>query len=235
VTASSAPDAGTPLLRTQGLGRVFDRGAAPTIALDQVDLEIAAASSVAIIGPSGGGKSTLLSLIGLLDKPTRGRIWLQNHAVDELTERQKRLLRNSQIGWVFQNFNLIGTMTALENVVLPLRYNPKIKRSEYAERGHRVLQQVGLEDKAHAYPEQLSGGQQQRVAIARALVTQPRLILADEPTGNLDSHTSEQIISLLLSLVDDGTTLIVVTHDPDIAQRCDRRINLKDGRVVGDL
>jgi len=219
------------MIRTRGLTRVFGRGGAPTVALKDVDLDIGGHGSVAIQGPSGGGKSTLLSILGLLDEPTSGQVWLQEHRVDQLSARQKRLLRNRQIGWIFQNFNLVGTMNALHNVILPLRFNPDVDARDRGRLGRQALERVGLADKAHALPQELSGGQQQRVAIARALVAGPRLVLADEPTGNLDSATSEQIMTLLLDQVAEGATLIVVTHDAGVAARCDRRLEIHDGQV----
>lgn len=217
------------MIRTHQLTRIFNRGPNQVVAVNRVDLEIEAGHSVAIQGPSGSGKSTLLSILGLLDDATSGEVWFRDHAVSQLSSRQKRLLRNAQLGWIFQNFNLIGNMDVLENVTLPLRYNPEIEPREYRDRGMRVLDQVGLGDKAGSRPAELSGGQQQRVAIARALVQQPRLLLADEPTGNLDSETSDRILRLLLELANAGTTLLLVTHDNQIAEQCQRRLRMIDG------
>lgn len=220
------------MIRACDLSRVFNSGPARVTAVDRVNLEISAAETVAIQGPSGSGKSTLLSLLGLLDDATFGEIWFHDHRLTELTHGQKRELRNAQIGWVFQNFNLIGQMTVLENVALPLRYNPAVASGEYHERAMQVLDQVGLAAKAESHPGELSGGQQQRVAIARALVQDPRLLLADEPTGNLDQATGNKVIDLLLELCSRGTTMIMVTHDDGIATRCARRIRMADGHLI---
>jgi len=222
------------MIGTHQLTRIFNPGPNQVVAVNRVDLEIGAGQSVAIQGPSGSGKSTLLSILGLLDDATFGEVRFRNQAISELSSHQKRLLRNSQLGWIFQNFNLIGNMSVLENVTLPLRYNPEIKPGDYSARGMRILEQVGLRDKAASRPAELSGGQQQRVAIARALVQQPRLLLADEPTGNLDSETGDRILGLLLDLVNSGTTLLVVTHDDQVAMRCQRRIRMIDGRLADD-
>jgi len=222
----------TDLLCARAVSRVFDRGRVHTVALDGINLAIDAGESVAIQGPSGSGKSTLLSLLGLLDVPSQGEIFLRGQRVGDLTRRQQRLLRNRQIGWVFQNFNLIGNLNALENITLPLRYDADATRKTYAERGRVQLERVGLSSKAGSRPNELSGGEQQRVAIARALVNIPQLLLADEPTGNLDSASGSAIMDLLLGLVDSGTTLVVVTHDDAIASRCHRRVRLIDGRIV---
>lgn len=223
------------MIRAHQLTRIFDRGPNRVVAVNEVDLEIEEGQSVAIQGPSGSGKSTLLSILGLLDDATSGEVWFHGQAISGLSSRQKRLLRNGQLGWIFQNFNLIGNMDVLENVTLPLRYNPEVRSKEYRYRGLRVLNQVGLQDKANAQPAELSGGQQQRVAIARALVQQPSVLLADEPTGNLDSETGDRILGLLLDLVDSGTTLFVVTHDDQVAAHCQRRIHMLDGRVADSV
>jgi len=222
----------TDLLRAHMVSRVFDQSRVHTVALDDVNLCISAGESVAIQGPSGSGKSTLLSLLGLLDVPSHGEIFLCGEPVGKLTRRQQRLLRNRQIGWVFQNFNLIGNLDALENVTLPLRYDANAAGQAYADRGMAQLKTVDLAGKAKSHPNELSGGEQQRVAIARALINNPQLLLADEPTGNLDSASGNAIMDLLLGLVDSGTTLVVVTHDDLIASRCQRRVQLRDGRIV---
>ncbi len=200
--------------------------------LDDISIDICDGDYVAIVGPSGSGKSTLLSIVGLLENITNGHYFLQGHDVAKLTRSQLRELRNTQIGWVFQNFNLIGSMTCIENVSLPLRYNNTAKRDSYLVRAQDVLSSVGLLDKQDEYPEKLSGGQQQRIAIARALINKPALIVADEPTGNLDSKTSQLIMSLFKELNEQGVTILIVTHDPDIAKQCDYQVQLHDGQVV---
>ena len=200
-------------------------------ALGSIDLTIERGEFIALEGPSGSGKSTLLSIIGLLDKQTSGEYYLVGKEVHGLSAYQRALLRNQHVGWVFQNFNLISDMTVLENVILPLRYHPSVDKSEFNELGMRALTQVEIGDKANNYPPELSGGQQQRVAIARALVTEPDLILADEPTGNLDGVTASQILSLFEHLNQKGLNNLV-THDASIAARCQRRLQLQDGDLV---
>lgn len=200
--------------------------------LKNISLDITDGETLAITGPSGSGKSTLLSILGLLDTATQGEYLLREQEINSLSRRQKSIIRNRHIGWIFQNFSLIGDMTALENVALPLRFNHEIAKSTYREKAEEALLKVGLADKKNSRPCELSGGQQQRVAIARALVNQPGLILADEPTGNLDSSTGQEIIKLLLSFASLGTTVIIVTHDQSIATRCQRIIRLIDGVIV---
>lgn len=212
----------------------FFLGAAKEKVLHDVELTINDRETIAILGPSGSGKSTLLSIIGLLDEPSQGDFLLRGQNTNKLTRYQKSQLRNKHIGWIFQNFNLINSMTVLENVVQPMRFNSAISPSEYVTRATEVLEQVGLAHKLSSTPDKLSGGQQQRVAIARALVNKPSLILADEPTGNLDQKTGRDIIELLLSLTLAGSTLIMVTHDESVAARCKRNVHLLDGRVVHD-
>lgn len=220
------------LIRLDKISRTFNQGSVKVEALKNVSLQVFDGESVAIEGASGSGKSTLLSILGLLDNESSGDYFLRSHQVTSLTRKQKTLLRNRHIGWVFQNFNLIGDMTALENVALPLRYNPDVSSKDYTRRASEVLDRVGLADKLNARPNELSGGQQQRVAIARALVNRPSLLLADEPTGNLDSKTSQSIVDLLIELSVDGATVLLVTHDPKVARQCSRRIFLADGRMV---
>ncbi|WP_216362541.1 ABC transporter ATP-binding protein [Bowmanella denitrificans] len=219
------------LIHLRQASKTFGQGATTHNVLKGIDLSIDAGEAVAIVGPSGGGKSTLLSILGLLDKTSGGEYQLKGQNVNALTRRQTSILRNRHIGWVFQNFSLIGSLSALENVALPLRYNPSIPPSDYARLSKQVLEQVGLADKLHLRPDALSGGQQQRVAVARALVNQPALLLADEPTGNLDSHAGEAVMQLLLECHQRGTTLLMVTHDNGLAKRCQRQIFLKDGRI----
>ncbi len=217
------------LIKTKSVSKVFSRARNRFQALGSIDLTIERGEFIALEGPSGSGKSTLLSIIGLLDKQTSGEYYLVGKEVHGLSAYQRALLRNQHVGWVFQNFNLISDMTVLENVILPLRYHPSVDKSEFNELGMRALTQVEIGDKANNYPPELSGGQQQRVAIARALVTEPDLILADEPTGNLDSVTASQILSLFEHLNQKGSTILMVTHDASIAARCQRRLQLQDG------
>ena len=220
------------LIKLNNIGRTFGQGPGKLDALSDISLEVADGESLAIEGTSGSGKSTLLSIIGLLDQETSGEYFLRAHQVTGLTAKQKSVLRNRHIGWIFQNFNLINDMKAIENVALPLRYDSRVPAADYVERAANALERVGLSAKMKSRPNELSGGQQQRVAIARALVNKPSLLLADEPTGNLDSKTSGSIVDLLLELQSEGTTVILVTHDAAVASRCQRRIRLEDGRLV---
>jgi putative ABC transport system ATP-binding protein len=202
-------------------------------ALRGIDLKIKGGEFVAIIGPSGSGKSTLMHIIGILDKPTSGTVVLEDHNIAELSEEKLAALRNKHIGFVFQAFNLLPRTTALENVELPLIYSGVPVR-ERKKRAEEVLNIVGLIDRGGHTPSQLSGGQQQRVAIARALITKPSLILADEPTGNLDSKAGEEIINLLKDLNKKGNTIVMVTHELEIAQEAKRIIQMRDGQIVSD-
>lgn len=221
------------LIEMKSLSKVFGNGKTQFKALDGVDLTIQRGEFVALEGASGSGKSTLLSIIGLLDTQSMGEYSLAGYPVHKLSSYQRATLRNQHVGWVFQNFNLVNDMTVLENVMLPLRYHPLIEKAQFEERALQSLRQVNIEDKTENYPSELSGGQQQRVAIARALVTEPDLILADEPTGNLDSTTSDQILALLESLHANGATILMVTHDQKVAARCKRRLQLEDGHWKG--
>lgn len=220
------------LIRLNSVYHAFSNSVNQAPVLSNISLNIADGETVAITGPSGSGKSTLLSILGLLDTATQGEYFLRDQEVNSLSRQQKGLIRNRHIGWIFQNFSLIGDMTALENVALPLRFNHDVAKSTYRTKAEEALLKVGLADKLHSRPCELSGGQQQRVAIARALVNQPGLILADEPTGNLDSSTGEDIVKLLLSFASLGTTVVIVTHDQSIATRCQRVIQLTDGVIV---
>jgi putative ABC transport system ATP-binding protein len=202
-------------------------------ALRGIDLQIKKGEFVAIIGPSGSGKSTLMHMIGILDKPTSGTVEIEGRNIAKLSEESLATLRNKYIGFVFQAFNLLPKTTAVENVELPLIY-ANTSSDERRERAIKALSEVGLGDRLEHTPNQLSGGQQQRVAIARALVTNPSLILADEPTGNLDSKSSVEIIELLSSINKKGSTVILVTHEPEIAKRAKRIVEIRDGKIIND-
>ena len=201
--------------------------------LSQVTLTVQKGELIAIMGPSGSGKSTLMNIIGCLDRPTSGKYRFENREISTLTDDELALIRNGKIGFVFQTFNLLPRFSALKNVEVPLIYSGVPARSR-KERAAPLLEKVGLADRMQHKPTELSGGQQQRVAIARALVNNPPLLLADEPTGNLDSRSGEDILNILTGLNRQGATIIIVTHDKDIAARCKRIINLKDGRIVSD-
>lgn len=223
----------TPVVKLEKVSKVYEMGETRFYALSDVSLEIKKGEFVSIVGPSGSGKSTLMHLIGLLDKPTSGKIFLEGQAVNHLSEESQASLRNKHIGFVFQIFSLLPRTTAIENVEMPLIYSG-IHRRKREEKAILTLKTVGLGDRLKHLPSQLSGGQQQRVAIARALVNNPVLILADEPTGNLDSRSGEEILKLLTELNKDGKTIVLVTHNMKIAAQAKRRIELKDGRVVKD-
>jgi putative ABC transport system ATP-binding protein len=222
-----------PLLALRGLSKTYP-GAEPVHALREVDLDVAAGEFVALVGASGSGKSTLMNLIGCLDRPTAGSYELDGVDVAALDKNARAELRNRKIGFVFQGFNLLGRTSALENVELPLVYDAAVSSREARERATAALARVGLAERAHHEPGELSGGQQQRVAIARALVNRPALLLADEPTGNLDTVTSMEILALLQELNRAGTTIVMVTHEPDIAACTHRVVTLSDGRIVTD-
>ncbi len=222
-----------PIIRTVGLCRSFAMGAATVHALRGVDLVIERNEYVAIMGPSGSGKSTLMNLIGCLDTPTSGEYWLDGTAVAQLGEAELARVRNKEIGFVFQTFNLLARASALRNVELPLIYGG-VPPKERAERAREALAQVDLADRMDHRPNQLSGGQRQRVSIARALVTRPALLLADEPTGNLDSKTSHEIMALFDRLHRGGNTIVVVTHERDIAEHAQRIVTIRDGLVASD-
>jgi len=213
--------------------KVYDMGAEKVHALNGVDLEIQRGEYVAIMGPSGSGKSTLMNLLGCLDTPSSGSYVLNGTAVEGLSDHELAAIRNKEIGFVFQTFNLLARTDALQNVELPLVYSG-MPRRERRERAAKALDRVGLADRASHQPNELSGGQRQRVAIARALVNEPSILLADEPTGNLDSATSEEIMRLFAALHEQGNTVILVTHEQDIAAHAERKILLRDGKVVAD-
>lgn len=220
-----------PLIRLEGITKVFQADEVETHALSDVHLEIEPGEFVSIAGPSGCGKSTLLSILGLLDSPTDGNYWIHDDHVENLSVSSRTRIRNREIGFIFQAFNLIGDLTVFENVELPLTYRSMLA-SERKQRVRDVLERVGMAHRAKHYPAQLSGGQQQRVAVARALVGQPSILLADEPTGNLDSKNSEAVMELLRQLHADGATICMVTHDPRYASIADRTVHLLDGRIV---
>jgi len=224
------PDA---LIHTRGLVKVYTVGDNTIRALDEVSVDIAHGDFVAVMGPSGSGKSTFMNLLGCLDRPTSGEYVLAGRRVSELAGDELAEVRNRNIGFVFQSFNLLPRTAALENVELPLLY-AGVATQERRERAQRMLARVGLGDRVQHQPAQLSGGQQQRVAIARALVTQPVLILADEPTGALDSRTSLEIMALFQDLNASGMTVVLVTHEPDVARFARRVLRFLDGRVVDD-
>ena len=219
------------MIRTENLTRIFRTEEVETIALNGVNIEVEDGEFIAIMGPSGCGKSTLLNILGLLDCPTEGKYWLNNEEVGHLKERERTAYRKGRIGFVFQNFNLIDELTVEENIDLQLKYLG-IGKAERKERVLDILRKVKLSHRAKHYPHQLSGGQQQRVAIARAVVGKPSIILADEPTGNLDSKNGMEVMQLLSELNEEGTTIVMVTHSKHDATYASRIINLFDGQVV---
>jgi putative ABC transport system ATP-binding protein len=219
------------LIRMENLTKVFYTDEVETHALSGVDLEIKAGEFMSIAGPSGCGKSTLLSILGLLDSPTDGSYWIHTEPVEKLSLSDRTRIRNREIGFIFQAFNLIGDLTVYENVELPLTFR-SMGAKERKERVEKVLERVQMAHRAKHYPSQLSGGQQQRVAVARALVGQPSILLADEPTGNLDSKNSEAVVDLLRQLHQEGSTICMVTHDPRYAAIADRTVHLFDGKIV---
>ena len=219
------------MIKVENLTKYFETEEIQTIALNKVSLEVADGEFVAIMGPSGCGKSTLLNILGLLDNPTEGNYYLDGREVGHLREKERTEVRKGQIGFVFQSFNLIDELNVFENVELPLTYLG-IKASERKERVQNILKRMSISHRGRHFPQQLSGGQQQRVAIARAVVANPKLILADEPTGNLDSKNGLEVIRLLNDLHDEGTTIVMVTHSQHDAGFANRIINLFDGHIV---
>ena len=218
-------------VKLANISKVYKMGDNEVIALNGVDLDIAEGEFVAIMGPSGSGKSTLMNILGCLDTPTTGSYLLDNEEVANLSEDVLAKIRNKKIGFVFQNFNLLSRISALENVALPLVY-AGVSKTERINRAQELLKMVGLADRQHHMPNELSGGQRQRVAIARALVNNPKTIMADEPTGNLDTKSSVEIMAMFKELYKQGKTIILVTHEPDIAENAKRIITVRDGKIV---
>ena len=224
----------TPVIQIEGVRKTYKMGDNEVHALRGVDLYAERGEMIAIMGASGSGKSTLMNMLGCLDTPTAGSYWLDGTQVDGLNRNQLADLRNEKLGFVFQGFNLLARTSALDNVELPLLYDRKHRWKTTKELAARALQRVGLGDRMDHHPSELSGGQQQRVAIARALVTEPTLLLADEPTGNLDSHMTVEIMALFQELNEQGITIVMVTHEPDVAQYCKRIVEVRDGRIKRD-
>ena len=226
-------DDGAPVIALQDVEREYTMGAETVHALAGVSFTVEHGEYVAIMGPSGSGKSTLMNILGCLDTPTRGEYWLDGQRVSGLSEHELAHVRNREIGFVFQTFHLLPRATTLRNVELPLLY-AGVPAAERRRRAEAALERVGLKERLHHRPNELSGGQCQRVAVARALVTGPALLLADEPTGNLDSRTGEEVLALFAELHHEGHTIVVVTHDPGIGARAERRVVLRDGRIAED-
>ncbi len=223
------------IISVKHLVKVYKMGDLEVHALRGIDMDVQKSDFVAIMGKSGSGKSTFMNIIGCLDVPTKGEYMIDDVDVRKMNKDELAHLRNKKIGFVFQSFNLLSRTSALENVELPLMYNSKITSKDMRERSIRALESVGLASRAHHFPSQLSGGEQQRVAIARALVNDPVVILADEPTGNLDTRTSVEVMSIFQKLNTNGITVIIVTHEPDIAAYTDRNISFRDGRIQKDF
>jgi putative ABC transport system ATP-binding protein len=234
-TGAGLLGAAKPLIHVEDLWRIYELGDVAVEALRGVSLEIRAGELVAIMGASGSGKSTLMNLLGCLDQPTRGRYTLDGVDVAHLTADERATIRNRRLGFVFQSFNLLPRTSAIENVELPLYYG-ETDLTEQHERARAALAAVGLQGREHHLPSQLSGGQQQRVAIARALVNRPAVLLADEPTGNLDTHTSAEVMQIFQTLNrEQGITIVLVTHDADVAAYAGRVITFRDGQIVSDV
>ena len=226
-----------PVIELESLTRVYQMGETEVRALDGVSMKVEPGEFLAVMGPSGSGKSTFMNIVGCLDRPTGGRYVLEGVDVSSLGRDARAEIRNDKIGFVFQNFNLLSRTSALENVELPLLYSKKSKLTDEASRAQamRCLERVGLKERWDHTSAQLSGGQQQRVAIARSLVNEPAILLADEPTGNLDSKTSEEVMAIFQALNDEGKTVVLITHEPDIAQFARRIVTFRDGKVLSDV
>jgi putative ABC transport system ATP-binding protein len=224
----------TPVIHTQGLVKTYSSGTNEVHALRGIDLTIERGELVAIMGTSGSGKSTLMNLLGCLDSPTSGSYELDGVRVDGLGRNELAAIRNQKLGFVFQGFNLLARTTAVENVELPLLYDRSGRKLDTKALAIASLERVGLGERLHHQPSELSGGQQQRVAIARALVSSPALILADEPTGNLDTHTTIEVMALFQELNDEGVTIVLVTHEPEVAVYAKRIVEVRDGNIVRD-
>ena len=221
------------MINIKDMRKIYSNGKLELEAIKKVSFHIKKGEFVAIMGPSGSGKSTIMNILGCLDKPTSGEYYLDGVDVSDLDDDDLSRIRNDKIGFVFQSFNLLSKLTALENVMLPLMY-AGIKKKERIKKSKKALESVGLSNRIHHLPNELSGGQRQRVAIARSLVNEPSIIMADEPTGNLDSKSEEEILKIFKDLNKNGTTIAMVTHEPNIADHCKRIIRFKDGELVGD-
>ena len=222
------------MIHLEKVSRIYEVGNQVIHALDAIDLNIAAGEFVAIMGRSGSGKSTLLNMLGCMDRPDKGEYFLDKNKVSDMDDDELSAVRNRYMGFVFQSFHLLPRLTTLENVLLPRRYHSEGLRDQDRQKAAEILAQVDLEDRAEHKPNELSGGQRQRVAIARALINDPKVLLADEPTGNLDSRTSDAIMALLRQLNENGQTIVMVTHEPDIADNAQRQIFMRDGKILQD-
>jgi putative ABC transport system ATP-binding protein len=224
------------VIETRGLKKIYGMNDISVVAVDGLDFKITEGEFVSIMGPSGSGKSTLMNILGCLDRPSEGQYLLDGEDTSCKTREELAMIRNRQIGFIFQSYNLLPRFTAVENVMLPMMYNrtDKIEMSKREELAMQALENVGLGERAHHLPKELSGGQQQRVAIARALINDPILIMADEPTGNLDTKSTQEIMDLLLALHERGRTLVMITHEPEIATLTERILTIRDGKLESD-